>query len=228
MKATDASEAVIKAVGVVLELTATDLSPGALRAVVADLATYPEHQVLAALNRCRRELKPRQFSLAAVIERLDDGRPGPEEAWSMVPKDERGSVYWTTEMRDAYAVAYPLVTSGDTVQARMAFLERYRNLVQLARDGRYPVQWEFSPGHDKDGRELVLLDAVQKGRLDVNRARQLLPYHREDVGLEARLLSAAGAEHLLPAPVDEQARPAGLQKLGDTVKRLGLVKDKAA
>lgn len=189
MKATDASVAVIKAVGVVLELTNTELSEGALRAVCADLATYPEHQVLAALNRCRRELKPRQFSLAAVLERLEDGRPTPEVAWSMVPKDELASVCWTTEMRDAYNVAYPLIKDGEIVPARMAFLEAYRAKVQLARDAREPVQWELSLGYSKDGRELVVLDAAEKGRISLSAAKAALPYHRDDDVLHARLLS---------------------------------------
>jgi hypothetical protein len=201
MKATDASVAVIKAVGVVLELTGTDLSPAALGAVCADLATYPEHQVLAALNRCRRELKPRQFSLAAVIERIDDGRPTPEIAWAMVPKDERSSVCWTTEMREAFRAAYPLIKEGESVQARMAFLEAYRSQVQLARDARLPVEWELSLGYDKDGRELVVLDAAEKGRITVAAACAALPYHRQEEGLSARLL-AIGARPLkaLSAP----------------------------
>lgn len=228
MKATDATERVIKGVGVVLEVTGSELPPAALRAVIADLATYPEHQVLAALKRCMRELKPRQFSLSAVLERLDDGRPGPEEAWSMIPKDEGSSVFWTDEMQAAYGVAAALIASGDNVQARMAFLERYRNLVQLARDARYPVKWTFSPGVDKDGRELAILDAVQKGRLGIDAARALLPYHREDVGLEARLLAAAGGRQMLPEPQPEAKRlprPAGLIQLSETFRHL---KDKSA
>jgi hypothetical protein len=159
--------------------------------LVADLAQYPEAMVLAALNRCRRELKSR-LTLADVLLRLEDGRPGPEEAWSMVPRDEAVSAFWTPEMREAYAAASPLIEAGEYVQARMAFLERYRVLVQQARDSRLPVTWEFTPGTDKCGRELVLLDAAQKGRISGEGARALLPHHRgegRDEGIAARLLA---------------------------------------
>lgn len=203
MKPTDASEEVIKAVGVVLEVTGTDLSPGALRAVMADLAAYPEEQVLGALRRCMRELKPKQFSLAAVLERMDDGRPGPEEAWSLVPKDEASSVVWTSEMAEAHGVAWALMLGGEFVQARMAFLERYRKLVQEARDARREVKWQFSPGLNKDGRELVVIDAVAKGRLTMAAAQGLLPYHHESEELTARLLSSSEVRRLAAPKVED-------------------------
>lgn len=186
----NASEKLIKAIGVTLEITATQLSDGAVKLMLADLAAYPEPQVLAALRRCCRELKSR-LTLADVISRIDDGRPAPEEAWAMVPKDEAASAMMTSEMREAFAVVYAMVSVGELVPARMAFLERYRTAVQQARDARQPVQWEFSPGTDKAGRELVILDAAEKGRISLDGARRLLPYHREDEGLSARLLSLA-------------------------------------
>jgi hypothetical protein len=107
----------------------------------------------------------------------------------MVPKDEAASVVWTTEMRDAYSAAYALIRAGDLIPARMAFLEAYRAKVQLGRDARHPVEWEFSLGYDKDGRELVILDAAEKCRISVEAARRALPYHRADEGVNARLLA---------------------------------------
>ncbi|MDP2622096.1 MAG: hypothetical protein Q8P46_18290, partial [Hyphomicrobiales bacterium] len=147
-------------------------------------------QIIAALKRCCRELKGR-LTLADILQRIEDGRPGPEEAWSMIPRDEASSAFWTGEMREAYGAAAPLIAEGENVQARMAFLERYRVLVQQARDARMPVTWEFTPGTDKSGRELMILDAAQKGRISVRAAQDLLPHHREDEGLNARLLALA-------------------------------------
>ena len=49
--------------------------------------------------------------------------------------------------------------------------------------------WTVSPGTDKDGRELAILDAVEKGRISVDYARKVLPYHRDDEALSARLLA---------------------------------------
>ena len=188
------SENIAKALAVTLELTGTNLSDPAAEVILADLSAYPEPQILAALKRCCRELKRGQFTLAAVLERVDDGRPAPEEAWAAVPKDEAASGFLTGEMREAYRTAWLLIQSGELIPARMAFLESYRKHLQQARDTRCPVRWEFTPGTDKDGRELVVLDAVEKGRLTADGARALLPYHREDEGLHARLIAlSAGA-----------------------------------
>ena len=179
----------IEAIAVAQEVTGTPLSSdGAVEAMLADLQVYPDGQVLAALRRCMREVKGK-LTLADIISRIDDGRPPPEVAWSMVPKSEAASVCWTGEMREAFAVAYRLIEAGETVQARMAFLEAYRNQVQLARDERRPVKWEFRLGTDKDARELVILDAAEKGRVSVADAQRILPYHREDEGVNGRLLA---------------------------------------
>lgn len=183
------SERLLQALAVTVELTGTDLSKMGARVMAMDLAQYPEDQVVGALNRCRRELKGR-LTIADVLARLEDGRPAPEEAWALIPRDEAASAMWTDEMRAAFGVAYPLLAEN-LVQARMAFVERYKVEVQQARDEARPVRWEFSPGTDKDGRELVLLDAAEKGRISASGAAALLPYHRQDEGLHARLLALA-------------------------------------
>jgi hypothetical protein len=198
------SRTLLQALAVAVELTGTQLSEVAARIMAQDLARYPEAQVLEALDRCRRELKGR-LTIADVVSRLGDGRPGPEEAWSMLPMTEDATVVWTDEMREAFGVAYPLIKAGDLIPARMAFLEKYRQEVQYARDRKRPVEWGVSLGHDKDGRELVILDSVQKGRLTVEHAKTLLPYHREDEGLNARLLALqAQVADMLQLPQPKQ------------------------
>lgn len=181
---------IVKGLGVALEITGTQLSDPAVRVIARELEGYPEAQVLSALKRCCKELKGR-LTLAEIVSRIDDDRPGPEEAWSMIPRDEASSAFWTDEMREAYGAAANLIREGQLVPARMAFTERYRVLVAKARDERRPVRWEFTPGTDKDGRELVVLDAVQKGRVSAESAKAMLPYHRADEGLNARLLALA-------------------------------------
>jgi hypothetical protein len=153
------SENLLKAIAVTAELTQTEYSIDAARVMAEDLAQYDEQQVLAALVKCRRELKSR-LTIAEIISRIDDGRPGAEEAWAMIPKDEFSSVVWTSEMADAFGVCYKLIESGDTVQARMAFIESYKSRVNKARDAGEKVKWIPSLGHDKNSRESVLADAV--------------------------------------------------------------------
>lgn len=190
-----ASKALVQAVAVTAELTGTVLSPAAARVFCGDLGRYPEHQVMGALNRCRREVRGR-LTLQDVIGRLDDGRPGPEEAWAMIPKDEYGSVVWTDEMAAAFGVALPLLSDGDAVAARMAFLEHYRKAVMLARDAGQPVKWTPSLGQDAGSREGALIEAVRKGRITAQHAAGLLPYHGEPPPEIMRLLEQTKPKEL--------------------------------
>ena len=163
-----------EAVAVTLELTGTSLSEVAARIMAEDLARYPEAQVMGALTRCRRELKGR-LTIADVISRLDDGRPGVEEAWAMLPKDEQTTAVWTVEMSQASAVVHDLLDRGDEVAARMAFKEAYSKACQLARDRGEPVSWSATLGWDKGGRESVLKAAVVAGRLSREQISIYLP-----------------------------------------------------
>jgi hypothetical protein len=169
-----ASRKLVEAVAVTAELTGTELSEAAARVMVADLSGFPESQVLAALVKCRRELRGR-MTIADVISRIEDGRPGPEEAWAMIPKDESGSVVWTEEMAGAFGVAEKILRY-DLVAGRMAFLEAYKTRVQAARDLRKPTVWMPSFGTDSRGREYALMDAVEHGRMSAERATSLLPF----------------------------------------------------
>lgn len=167
-----------KALAVTCELTGTTLSAGAKEAFVLDLAQYPLQQVLSALARCRREVRGR-LTVSDVVSRLDDGRPGVEEAWAMLPKDEDASVVWSQEMATAFGVALPLI-EHDPIAARMAFKEAYTAAIQRARDEGKPVKWSLSQGHEKSGRALAVREALERGRLTRERARLML----ENIGPE--------------------------------------------
>lgn len=169
----------IEAIAVTAELTGTKLSDMAAEVMFNDLSMYPENKIFSALTKCRRELKGR-LTIAEIISRIDDGRPGVEEAWGMVPKSEYESVVWTEEMALAMRNAGDLLDSGDAVGARMAFKESYVKLCQQARDIQKPVTWQVSLGYDKNGHEGALIEAVRLGRLPVAHAKQFLP-HIEDI-----------------------------------------------
>lgn len=164
----------IKAIAVTSELCGRTFSEAAAKVFVSDLSCYPEGQVLKALVRCRKEVRG-VLTLQDVVSRLDDGRPGVEEAWSMLPFTEATSAVWTDEMSQAFGVAVRLIDAGAMVEARMAFKETYQRLVTQARDAGQPVNWTATLGHDVRGRESVLIDAVDKGRLSIEFARGLIP-----------------------------------------------------
>lgn len=163
-----------KEIAVTAELTGTTMSEGAAEVMATELDAYDRRQVVGALRACRKELKGR-LTMAAVLERLDDGRPGPEEAWSMIPMDEAGTTVWTSEMSQAFGVALALIEQGDKVAARMAFRETYNRMVQQARDQRRPVHWMVSLGHDPAGRPGPLARAVEAGRITYDEAQGHCP-----------------------------------------------------
>lgn len=174
-----------EAVAVTAELTGTELSKVAIKVMLDDLAKYPENQVMVALTRCRRELKGR-LTIADVVSRLDDGRPGVEEAWAMIPKDEATTAVWTAEMSKALGVVHELLARKDEVAARMAFKEAYTSFCQKARENGEPVSWSATLGWDKQGRESVLRNAVETGRLTAQQAQVYLP----EVDVQQLLLAA--------------------------------------
>lgn len=168
------STELIQAVAVTAELCGRTFSEAAARVFVSDLSRYPEAQVIAALGRCRREVKG-VLTVSDVVSRLEDGRPGVEEAWGMLPMRESQTAVWTDEMSSAFGSALPLVERGDMVGARMAFKEAYTKAVAKARDGGKPVNWWASIGTDRTGRRAVLEAAVNDGRLPLEYARQHVP-----------------------------------------------------
>lgn len=169
------------------------LKPATIRLYWAALEPYD----LPLVKRLLSEHVQSSKFMPAVSEILDrikaaDGRPGPEEAWSMIPHDERASVVWTEEMAQAFCVANPLLRAGDPIAARMAFLESYRALVRRARDTGKPIHWTPSLGHDPADRERALLDAQRLGRLTQQHVAGLLPYRAEPSPEIAALLPHMG------------------------------------
>jgi hypothetical protein len=168
------SAALLEAVAVTTELCGRTLSDGAARVFVDDLSVYPEQQVMGALKRCRKEVRG-ALTVADVVSRLDDGRPGVEEAWAMLPKSEADSAVWTTETSQAFGAAVGLLDAGEQVAARMAFKEIYLRLVQQSRDAAMPVEWHVTLGHDPKARDGALANAVHAGRISMDHARKFSP-----------------------------------------------------
>jgi hypothetical protein len=189
----------IKAVAVTAELCGRTFTEAAAEVFVADLAAYPEASVLHALSRCRKEVRG-VLTTQDVISRIDDGRPGVEQAWAMIPTDENGSVVWTTEMAEAYGLCAGILSTGDRIGARMAFKEAYTKLVSQARDAAKPAEWVPSLGADLEARRRVLTDAVRAGLIAHEVAEESFP------------LLAAPSLLSLPSPP-------GCKELADRVKR---------
>jgi hypothetical protein len=200
---------ILEALAVTAELTGTEFSPAAARMLAADLEGYDPQHILGALKRIRRDGV--RVNEGNIIARLDDGRPGAEEAWAMLPRAEEASAAMTDEMAEAMGVALPLLNEGDAVAARMAFKETYTRLLNQARENKRPVKWFLSLGSDAGGREAAAIEAVRKNRIGLEQALAFIPYERQ-----AAALTAIGVtNHPLLA-----ANPAGQQRIAQEMRRL--------
>lgn len=162
----------VRALAVTAELTGALLSQEAARMMLADLEGFDERAVLTALHRCRLELRG-HLTIGAILDRLDDGHPGPETAWAMVAElTEDDTVVWTAEIAESYGLVRGL---DDRVAARMAFLEQYRHKLAAARAAQRPPDWTLSLGMDPTKREGPIRAAVAQGRLSDTVVRAALP-----------------------------------------------------
>lgn len=192
------SSKVLEAIAVTAELCGRSFTPAAARVFAQDLEGFADEAVMAALTRCRKEVKG-ILTVQDVVSRIDDGRPGVEQAWAMIPHDEESSVVWTEEMAMAHGVAYQLLIDGDRIGARMAFKEAYAKFVAEARDRKEPPKWTPSLGGNPTGRQMALIDAVRANRMDTDHAMLLLGAYPD---LQQGLLISVGVtKHpLLEAP----------------------------
>jgi hypothetical protein len=196
---------IIEAVAVASEICGTTLSKPAARVFAEQLSNYDEVSTLNALNRCMRELKGR-LTLSEVISRIDDGRPGVDEAWAGLAWDEESTAVITVEMEAAQSVAWSAYLAGDRVGARMAFKDCYTAAVTKAREQHVPVRWIVSLGWDVQGREGPIKDAMAKGRITRETAIRFLPEpvrERIQIGNGQPGLSAIGA---IVKQIDEDRR----------------------
>ena len=166
----------LEVLAVMCELTGTEWSEQAVKAIERELAGYPLQDAIQAVTQCQREAR-RKVTLADILDRLPSQHPGVEEAWALVSKtmnNEQISICWTDEMRQAYGSAYPL--SDDKVAARMAFKETYSRLVSEARANRRLPSWAVSLGYDPIMRDECVREAAQKNLISQATASKLLAY----------------------------------------------------
>jgi hypothetical protein len=206
-------EDLVKGLMATAEVIGDQLRPTAAAYMVQDLSCYSMAVLERALAGCRRELKGR-LSLAAVLERIDDGHPAPNEAWAVAIQaaDERNTVVWTTLTQQAWNTALPLVQAGDKIAARPAFLETYGRLLKDARAARLPASYTPSLGFDLTSRNAVLTDALSKGLLAHDQVSDQLqltaatPAFNPVALLAGKVEAAPGANAKILTRLEELAR----------------------
>jgi len=129
------------------------------------LAQYPIESMQLALDAhvCSAErgrFMPLPADLIAQLEAVRfDGRPKAEEAWAVAigALDESDTIVWTDETAEAwYSGSSELMFAGDKFNASRGFIAKYDELVLLARKQNKPVNWQVTPGSNKDRHERVV------------------------------------------------------------------------
>ena len=181
----------IEAIKATAELCGTELSQPAAQMIVSDLMEYPERLVQDALKRCRTELKGR-LTLESIISRIDDGRPGPDEAWASLCWNDRDTCVLTIEAEKAQFAVRPTYTSGDKSASRYAFVEVYKQLVSESRSNKQPVQWIVSLGWDITGRDAPIESARQLGRISSPNTKRIEGGKSDEVPMPIAIRSKLG------------------------------------
>lgn len=156
------------------------------------LAPYSLAMVQAAFDAHAKDpergrFMPMPADLLGKIEAAaeNDGRPIPEEAWSIAMRamNEDDTVVWTEEIAQAWSeVGRGLMEAGDKFNASRGFIARYQQLVKDARKSGRKAVWMVSQGHDKDLRHTALETAYKAGLIGRETVRQMLPRHNQDAG----------------------------------------------
>ena len=180
-------EKIMQAIAVTAELTGTQLSDNAMLVMAEDLLAYPLDKVLIALERCRRELKGR-LTLAAILERVDDGWQSAEEAFNTLVagwESEHLSILTTHTAMHAAESASALFNIGDKYRAGLAFKTAYERIVSEKKAKGIQPDWYVSAGLDKEQLAQLVTEAAATGKITNDYALALLPAGEERMNIEA-------------------------------------------
>jgi len=151
--------------------------------------------VRSLMNKNPSPFPPGVFEIRKEAMPPAEKRPGAEQAWGIGLKsmNESASLVWTEEIAQAMGACHEQILAHDLVGARMAFKEKYEQLVEEA-EGR-PVKWLVSLGHDKFGRAGVVEKAYRDGLIPSGVVHQLLPPDEsvKILGPEPRLITGGAA-----------------------------------
>lgn len=181
------AEKIIQAITVTAELTGTQLSANAAAVMAEDLLAYPLDKVLIAFERCRRELKGR-LTLAAILDRIDDGWQSAEEAFNTLVagwESEHLSILTTHTAMHAAESASALFNIGDKYRAGLAFKTAYERIVSEKKAKGMQPDWYVSAGLDKEQLAQLITEAAATGKITNDYALALLPAGEERINIEA-------------------------------------------
>ena len=190
------------------------------RDLLAGLADMSIAAVKASLNAHVRDVQAGQFMpKIADIRRgiesaaaLEDGHPGPEEAWAIAlpARSESATVVWTQQISSAfYEAAMPLLEGATRSQPVRRFSSATsRNCATRADQAK--ASWTASLGNNPDMREKAIEAAVRQNRIRQEHAAKLLPYREQiDGGAMLALENGLKSQRIGRASRQVQHPPCG-------------------
>ena len=146
------------------------------------LEEYELNDVLMAFDKHLAESKFMPTP-AEIITRIPKSKTNLDknEAWALCQRltTEDDTAIITNNMRDAWAIAYPILERGDKVGARMAFNEAYERLLT-----EYPeTKWEVQGGTNKELKYQRVSEAVRLGRLSDSQLK-IHCHNTESIGFD--------------------------------------------
>ena len=175
----DEKNQVIEMLAINFEMHQQAASERVITYMVKQLDPYGFEPVMTALEKMGKE-SSFKINLAEIIKRIDDKRPSAQMAWAQCPQNEKDSAVLTEEQSKALCSVSALLCNNDPIPARMAFIEKYNQLVEVARANVVAVKHVLSAGSDKQMRVDVVKAAVEDGRLLKSRACWMLNHTVDD------------------------------------------------
>jgi hypothetical protein len=168
----------VKFIIAALESNGIAVSPTMSELVLAMFHNEPDDLVKAAALAAIKESK-HKTTLASIAEQLALLKPpdafdhvSPEEAWALVPKDERETSHLSDEMLDAIyrGAVNEYLERDDYIGAERAFKKLYAENIAKSRAINNKPIWRVSLGHDTSMRVIGLERAVSKGAVNSDQA----------------------------------------------------------
>ncbi len=170
---------VIEMLAIQYEMNEQTVSERVITYMVKQLKPYGFDRVMKALDKVGKE-SSFKINLAEIIKRIDDGRPSVQIAWAQCPKNEIDSAVLTEEQNNALCSVSHLLFIGDPIPARTAFIEKYNELIEIARANATPVKYVLGRGTDNQGRIDAVKAAVEDGRILKSQACFMLQHTIDD------------------------------------------------
>lgn len=176
---------------------------------VDELKDLTKEEVRLALDISRKDNSRTKPPLPAVIRSEASGFIDAEQAWSESPKSEDDSAVITDEAAKALSYASQFIRAGNMIQARLVFLEVYKNEVINSLANKKKAKWfaSFGAYSTPEEKDRAIMNSVSKNRISNKTALSYRSHLQLENKTNLKLLTSSQDEEF----TDEQ-RSKNLEK----------------